>query len=206
MYDGGDGMEEQRILKKEENSNDIVNISNTTLKNTFSNLLKGDILLPVFLFSFLRSSEQNKISMEDILNQKKILKAVKPYMEERSQDTMSRIESMIDVVDALNRYATGQYSLDTSYQKLQNSIENKPIKILEAIRPHMKGQRKEFIDKVLMVNDRIDQLKQRSKEKRNLLEDFEDIVDILEVFENTKVVEMRKVLNKAKTMIKIIKQ
>jgi len=179
---------------------------NTNLKEVFSNLLTNENLLPILLLGLLSKSGQISGGTEDIARSAEMLRMAKPYFKENHKEALSKTESILDAMYSLNRLTKGEYKKDDSYRRSYQDVQDKPIKILQAVRPHMKGKSRETIDRVLTVDDRIKKLKDKSRPKRDILEDFENVTDILEALQRDKGSEVKSVLNKAKKMIEIMRQ
>ena len=179
--------------------------SGPDLKAMFSNILTNENLLPILLIGLLTKSGQISGSTDDIARSSEMLKMAKPYFKETHKDALSKTENILDALYSINKLTKGEYRGDESYRKSYDDVQDKPIKILQAVRPHMKGRSRDTIEKVLTVEDRIKRLKDKNKEK-NILEDFESMTDILEVLQKDKGSEVRNVITKAKQMINIMRQ
>lgn len=180
--------------------------NNHVVANMLSTLFRGDMLLPLFLFALWNKEGKAQTNTDDIHRTAQIVKGVRPYMGEQIKEVLGKAESILDVLYALNRYANREYKLDGSYAQSYSNIPDKHIKILEAVRPHVRGRSREKIEKVLTVNDRINRLKQSTGEKRNMLEDIENVTDILEIIQADKGYEIKKMLNKVKTIMAIMRE
>ncbi|WZL72447.1 hypothetical protein QBE52_15475 [Clostridiaceae bacterium 35-E11] len=195
------------------NLEDLKNVKDTPSKmnhpvvaNMLSNLLSSEMLLPLFLFTLWNKGGRAKANTDDIHRTAQIVKGVRPYMGEQINETLGKAESLLDVLYALNRYANHEYKQNESYAQSYRSVPDKHIKILEAVRPHVRGKSKEKIEKVLTVNDRISRIKQNTGEKRNMLQDIENVTDILEILQVEKGHEIKKMLNKVKTIMAIMRE
>lgn len=174
------------------------------IKALFSNVLSNETFLPILLLGLLSKSGHLSGESQDIARSSNMLKMTKPYFNKNHKDALSITESILDAMYSLNKLTKGEYKNEDSYVRSYENVKDKPIRILQAVQPHMKGKSRETIDKVLTVEDRIKRLKDKNRQK-NILEDFEHMTDILEMIQKDKGGEVRNVLTKAKQMIEIMK-
>ena len=163
---------------------------------------KNNILIPLLLFMLLNKGKTGKLSSEEIYRITSLLKSVKPYFGQQHREALSKTENVVDIVHGLSRYANSEYAKEDVY--IQTVQEKTPIKLLETVRPHMKGKSRESIDKALVLNDRIHRLKNRTSDPRKVMEDLESITDIMEILQLEKGRELKQVLFKAKQMMQIL--
>lgn len=175
---------------QEVNSQSVEN-SNLDLSNMISSLLSKDKILPMLLFTLLAKEEK---------------KGMKSKWPDELKGVLSKAENILDIMYALDGYTKNQSTFDNVYSEEDHNAQKKVIEVLEVIRPHVHGEGREKIDQALMVNDRIDRLKENSKEKKDVIKNFENITDILEILEFKEGHEIRKVLNKAKDIIDVMKR
>ncbi len=175
------------------------------LKALFSNLLSNENFLPILMLGLLGKAGNLGGETNDIARSADMLRMSKPYFNNTHKDALSKTENILDALYSLNKLAKGEYKNDESYMRSYNEVTDKPVKILQAVRPHMKGKSRETVDRVLTVEDRVKRLKDKNRQK-NILEDFESMTDILEMIQKDKGGEVRNVLTKAKQMIEIMKQ
>ncbi|AOT71348.1 hypothetical protein [Geosporobacter ferrireducens] len=164
---------------------------------------KNNILIPLLLFMLLNREGMGKLSSDEIYRMTALLKSVKPYFSQPHREALSRTENVVDIVHGLSRYANNEYVKEDVY--IQTVQEKNPIKLLETVRPHMRGKSRENIDKALILNDRINRLKNRTAHPQKIIEDLESITDIMEILQLEKGRELKQVLFKAKKMIEIFK-
>ncbi|HHY90073.1 MAG TPA: hypothetical protein GX503_00260 [Clostridiales bacterium] len=163
-----------------------------------------NMLLPIALYTLFYRNGQGKLKTDEMVRTTQIVKSVKPYFKSKPREVLAKTESILEIFNALNRYLKGEYKIEKNSEFDAQSVSNKPVKILEAVRPHLKGEGKERIEKMLLLNDRINRLKNSSGGKRNLIEDAENITDILETLQHEKGREIRELINKTKEIMKII--
>ncbi len=163
-----------------------------------------NMIIPIALYALLNQNGQVKAESEDIVRTAEIVKSVKPYFQNRPRELLAKAESILDILQAFNRYTQKEYIAEAYNTQEVKEIPNKPIKVLEAVKPHLKGESKDKVEKLLVLNDRMNRLKESSGEKRNLIEDAENIMDILEVLQYEKGQEIRELLNKTKEVMKIV--
>lgn len=176
----------------------------TNLKTIFDSFLNNENLLPIFLLGLLIKSGHLNGNTDEIASTAEMLRMSKPYFKSTHKDALSKTENILDALYSLNKLAKGEYKMDDSYMKSYNDVKDKPVKILQAVRPHIKGKSRETIDRVLTVEDRVKRLKNKDRQK-NILEDFDNMTDILEMIQGNKGKEVRNVITKAKQMIEIMK-
>ncbi|QEK11285.1 hypothetical protein FQB35_02265 [Crassaminicella thermophila] len=160
--------------------------SSRALSDMISSLLSNDKILSIILFTLLRREEE---------------KAVKPYWGDKLKEVIVKAENILDIMYALNNYAKNQAEFGS-----QLAAKNKTMELLEVIRPHVHGRGRQKIDQALAVNDRINRLKENSKKNRNVIQDFENIADILEILELNEGYEMKRFLDKAKRIMEILRK
>ncbi len=163
-----------------------------------------NMLFPIALYTLFYRNGQGKLETDDMVRTAQIVKSVKPYFQNKPREVLAKAESILEIFNAFNRYMQGEYKIEKNSDFDTQSVSNKPIKILEAVRPHLKGEGKERVEKMLLLTDRLNRLKNSPGGKRNLIEDAENITDILEVLQHEKGSEMRELLNKTKEIMKII--
>lgn len=175
---------------EEVNSQSMEN-DNPDLSNIISNLFSKDKILPILLFTLFAKEEK---------------KGIQSNWSDQLKGVLSKAENILDIMYALDGYTKKQSVFDNVYNEEDGNAQKKVIEVLEVIRPHVRGEGREKIDQALMVNDRIDRLKENSKEKKDVIKNFENITDILEILEFKEGHEIRKVLNKAKDIIDVMKR
>ncbi|KXG74284.1 hypothetical protein [Thermotalea metallivorans] len=191
--------------------NNLVKIENHErgkhpLANMISSLTSGNIWLPIVLFIMLNREGTMKFSSDDLYRAGEILKTARPYFGDKHREVLAKTENIVDIIHSLNRYAKGEYRSEGGFGKSYHNVANKPIKVMEAIRPYMRGKGRENIDKLLTLNDRVNRLRNRDPRNRNIAEDFEYMTDILEILKADKGREVRNVLNKVHKMMEILRK
>ncbi|QZY54343.1 hypothetical protein [Crassaminicella profunda] len=157
--------------------------SNKSLTEMISNLFSNDKILPILLYALINRQEK---------------KTTKAYWGDQLKDVVGKAENVLDILYALDEYTKDEYRADSTY------TQNRPIELLEVIRPHVHGSGRQKIDQALAVNDRVSQLQENTG--KNIIETFENITDILEILEIKKGSEMKRTLNKAKAIIEIMRR
>ncbi|SHJ72826.1 hypothetical protein SAMN02745975_02730 [Geosporobacter subterraneus DSM 17957] len=163
---------------------------------------KNNIIIPLLLFMLLNREGMGKLSSEEIYRMSALLKSVKPYFNQPHREALSKTENVVDIIHGLSKYANNEYAKEEVYT--QTVQDRNPIKLLETIRPHMRGKSRESIDKALILNDRVNRLKNRTSHPRKVMEDLESITDIMEILQIEKGREIKDALFKAKKMMEIL--
>ncbi|MDF2547276.1 MAG: hypothetical protein K0R93_2174 [Anaerosolibacter sp.] len=193
-------MEENNLVKIETE----VKKNNNPLANMLSGLISGNMLLPMMLFFLLNKEGFQKFNSEDIYNTAAIMKTAQPYFKDQHRQMLGKAENVLDILHAVNRLQNGEYASANRYTKSYHNVPDKPIKMMEAVRPYMKGKSRESIDKVLTLNERVNRLKNRSPGNVNIMEDIENMAGILEIISADKGYEVRDVLNKVHKMMAVL--
>ncbi|MFZ5968548.1 MAG: hypothetical protein ACOYVK_15445 [Bacillota bacterium] len=175
--------------------------SQNPLSNIFSNIMSNQMILPFFLF-MLMSKGAGSINSEELFRYGEMLRTVQPYFKDKPNETLGKTENVLDIMHAFNRLTKGEYKEAKNYRSYAD-VPDKHIRILENIRPYMKGKSRDSIEKVLTLNDRVNRLRNRMG-KKSFIEDFEDLTDILEILKRDKGYEVRSMLDKVKEMMDIL--
>ncbi|MBB6216922.1 hypothetical protein HNQ80_003027 [Anaerosolibacter carboniphilus] len=195
-------MEENNLVKIETEAKK----NNNPLSNILSSLVSGNMLLPMMLFFLFNKGETQKFNSEDIYNTAAMIKTAQPYFKDQHREMLAKTENVLDILHAVNRLQKGEYASTNRFGNSYYNVPNKPIKMMEAVRPYMKGKSKESIDKVLTLNDRVNRLKNRNPGDVNIMEDFDNMVGILEIISADKGYEVRNVLDKVHKMMAILRK
>ncbi|QXM05149.1 hypothetical protein [Crassaminicella indica] len=156
--------------------------SNKSLSVMLEKLLRNDKILPILFYAWINRQEK---------------KSIEPYWTDQLKNIVEKAENLLEVLYALDDYTKDEERYNGTYK------QNKPVELLEVIRPHVYGISRQKIDQAIAVNDCLSRLKEN---KGDLIEVFENITDILEILEIKKGTDMKKTLNKAKEIIQIMKR
>ncbi|WP_129599738.1 hypothetical protein [Anaerophilus nitritogenes] len=141
-------------------------------------------IIPIVLFGFLTKQEKETGNTN-------LSKELKTGLE--------KAENIVNLLYDLHDYV-GE---DDTYLALE-MIKSRPFEVLQVIRPHIHGKGRHKIDQALAVHDQINRLQKNSSQ--NTIEKFEQVTNILEILEIEKGHEIKKMLNKTKHIMNILKQ
>ena len=176
------------------------------MANMLSSLMSSEMILPLLMFALLNREGIFKSDTEDLYRKAEILRVAKPYFNGKPKEMLGKTENIMDILYSVNRFMNGDYKKESPYEKSYHNVKDKPIRIMEAVRPYLKGQSKESIEKVLTLNDRIRRLQAHATDKGRMIENFEYLTDILEILNIDRSTEMKSALHKVKTMMDILKK
>ncbi|MEW9124452.1 MAG: hypothetical protein AB2421_17200 [Thermotaleaceae bacterium] len=167
-------------------------------------MLQNNILLPLLLFMMVNREGKVKLSSDELYRINSLLKAVKPYFNPQHRLALTKTENIVDVVHGLSRYNNNDYGHEDLYTAQIAEEERNPIRLLEAVRPYIRGKGGEHIDKVLLLNDRVHRLRNRTAHPQKVMEDIESVTDILEILQVEKGIEFKKAFQTARQMMAML--
>lgn len=135
----------------------------------------GSLNLP---FTLNVDQDDPEDAYDKISRMNHLVKDIMPYFGLNMRNMFSSIESLLNIAENVYGMNSGVYKKRVEAMG-EVDVPKKPIKILEAASPYLKGTGKENIDKFLTINNKIEKI-QNSKDA-SILENGKEVLDILDL-------------------------
>lgn len=166
----------------------------------FSNSNKNDSCLP---FTLKLDENDPEETYEKITRMNHMVKDVMPYFGFNMRNMFKGIESLLNIAE--NVYGLNSGINKKKVQAMgEIDIPKKPIKILEAASPYLKGTGKENIDKFLTINNKIEKL--QNNKNSNLLENGKEVLDIMDLVNIKQARDIKQKITTIGTLMNLINQ
>lgn len=154
-------------------------------------------------FSLKLDQDSPEEAYDKISRMNHMVKDIMPYFGSNMRNVFTGIESLLNIAENVYGMNSGVYK--TRAQSMGDvDVPKKPIRILEAASPYLKGTGKENIDKFITINNKIEKL--QNNKDANILENGKEILDILDLVNVKQARDIKNRITTFKTLMNLLNE
>ncbi len=154
-------------------------------------------------FSLNLDQDDPEEAYDKISRMNHLVKDIMPYFGLNMRNMFSSIESLLNIAENVYGMNSGVYKKRVETMG-EIDVPKKPIRILEAASPYLRGTGKENIDKFLTINSKIERI--QNNKDASILENGKEVLDILDLINVKPARELKQRITTIRTLMNLLNE